>query len=100
MEIPIRLGRTRQLSMVNESRLIEIKEVVVLDFYINDVLLSDEFLLVPDLSEEVVIGGPILRKWRIKLDVEHGQVIVDPKVAELQLKGAELQPSQIFTTFN
>jgi len=50
----------------------------------NDILLSDEFLLDPGLSEEAIIGAATLQKWRIKLDFEHDQVIVDPKVAKLQ----------------
>ncbi len=73
------------LSTASEGHYIEIKERVILDFYINDVLLSDEFLVVPNLSEEVVLGAATLQKWRIRLDFEHDEVIVDPKVAKLQL---------------
>ena len=85
IETPIHLGRVRRLSTASEGHYIEIKEVIRLDFYIDDVLLSDEFLLVPGLSEEAIIGVATLQKWRIKLDFEHDQVIVDPKVAKLQL---------------
>ena len=81
----IPLGRVRKLSTASEGHYIEIKDAVRLDFYINDVLLSDEFLIVPGLSEEAIIGAATLQKWRIKLDFEHDQVIVDPKVAKLQL---------------
>lgn len=83
--IPIPLGRVRRLNTASEGHYIEIKEVIRLDFYLNDVLLSDEFLVVPGLSEEAVIGAVTLQKWRIKLDFEHDQVFVDPKVAKLQL---------------
>lgn len=85
LEEPINLGTVRKLSTASEGHYIEIKERVTLDFYINDVLLSDEFLVVPGLSEEAIIGAATLQKWRIKLDFEHDQVIVDPKVAKLQL---------------
>ncbi|MBN9379311.1 MAG: hypothetical protein J0H74_01015 [Chitinophagaceae bacterium] len=85
IEKPISLGRIRKLATASEGHFIEVKEAVRLDFYINDILLSDEFLLVPGLSEEAVIGAATLQKWRIKLDFEHDQVIVDPKVAKLQL---------------
>lgn len=85
LEVPINLGTVRKLSTASEGHYIEIKERVTLDFYINDVLLSDEFLVVPGLSEEAIIGAATLKKWRIKLDFEHDQVIVDPKVAKLQL---------------
>src|SRR5689334_20461250 len=85
IEIPTTLGRIRKLATASEGHFIEIKEVVRLDFYINDTLLSDEFLIVPNLSEEAIIGVATLQKWRIKLDFEHDKVIVDPKVAKLQL---------------
>ena len=79
------LGRVRKLATASEGHYIEITEAVRLDFYVNDILLSDEFLLVPNLSEEAIIGAATLQKWRIKFDFEHDQVIVDPKVAKLQL---------------
>jgi len=56
------------------------------DFYFEDIRLSDEFMVVPNLSEEVIIGANTMQKWRIKLDFEHDTVIVDPKVAKLILK--------------
>lgn len=85
LEIPVHLGRIRKLATASEGHYIEIKERVTLEFYINDVLLSDEFLVVPGLSEEAIIGAATLQKWRIKLDFEHDQVIVDPKAGKLQL---------------
>jgi predicted aspartyl protease len=85
LETPTHLGRIRQLATANEGHFIEVSYAIRLDFYINDVLLSDEFLVVPELSEEAIIGAATLQKWRIKLDFEHDQIIVDPKVAKLQL---------------
>jgi len=85
IETPVNLGRIRRIATASEGHYIEVKQVIRLDFYINDVLLSDEFLLVPGLSEEAIIGAATLQKWRIKLDFEHDTVIVDPKVAKLQL---------------
>ncbi|MCA6450914.1 MAG: retroviral-like aspartic protease [Chitinophagaceae bacterium] len=79
------LGRTRRIATASEGHYIEINQVMRLDFYINDVLLSDEFLVVPGLSEEAVIGAATMQKWRIKLDFEHDTVHVDPKVAKMQL---------------
>jgi hypothetical protein len=85
VEAAVGLGRTRKLATAAEGHFIEITEAVRLDFYINDILLSDEFLVVPGLSEEAIIGVATLQKWRIKLDFEHDCVIVDPRVAKLQL---------------
>lgn len=79
------LGKVRKLATASEGMYIEIKHRVTLDFYIDDVLLSDEFLVVPNLSEEAIIGAATLQKWRIKLNFEDDRVEVDPKVAKLQL---------------
>lgn len=79
LESPIKLNRSRRLATANENDYLEIKEWVCLQFLINDELLSDEFLVVPDLSEEVIIGAATLQKWRIKLDFEQEKVIVKPK---------------------
>lgn len=75
----------RRLATASDQHFIEIENAIRSDFYLNDVHLSDEFLVVPNLSEEVIIGASTMQKWRIKLDFEHDTVFVDPKVAKLQL---------------
>ena len=90
IEKPVSLGRVRRVATASEGHYIEINERVVLDFYIEDILLSDEFLVVPGLSEEAIIGAatmqnPERRTGRIKLNFEHDTVEVDPKVAKMQL---------------
>jgi hypothetical protein len=86
LEVPVKLGRKRNVYTAAEGHYIEIESAVRLDFYLEDVLLSDEFLVVPGLSEEAVIGAATMQKWRIKLDFEFDTVHVDPRVAKLQLK--------------
>ncbi len=85
LEDPISLGRTRMVGTASEGHFIEATERVILDFYMDDILLSDEFLVIPGLSEEAIIGAATMQKWRIKLDFEHDKAIVDPKVAKMQL---------------
>lgn len=85
IEKKIHLGRVRRIATAAEGHFIEVEYRVTLDFYMNDALLSDEFLVVPGLSEEVIIGAATMQKWRIKLDFEHDLAIVDPKVARMQL---------------
>ena len=85
LEIPVSLGRTRKVGTASEGHFIEVTEAVRLDFYMDDVLISDEFLVIPGLSEEAIIGAENMKKWRIKLDFEHDKAIVDPKVAKMQL---------------
>lgn len=43
-------------------------------------------MVVPDLSEDAIIGVNTMQKWRIKLDFEHDSVIIDPTVSKLILK--------------
>ena len=57
-----------------------------LDFYYEDIRLSDEFMIVPGLSEDVILGVNTFQKWSIKLDFEHDKVQIDPKVAKAILK--------------
>jgi hypothetical protein len=85
LEKPTNLGRIRLIATAAEGHYIEVSQRVSLDFYMDDVLLSDEFLVIPGLSEEVIIGAATMQKWRIKLDFEHDIAIVDPKVAKMQL---------------
>ena len=85
LEKPTRLGRKRMIATASVGHYIEVTHRVSLDFYMNDVLLSDEFLVIPGLSEDAIIGAATMQKWRIKLDFEHDIAIVDPKVAKMQL---------------
>ncbi|MDI9365374.1 MAG: retropepsin-like aspartic protease [Flavobacterium sp.] len=76
---PIRLATANSL----DFRIANYK--FVCQFFLNDVPLSDEFLVLEDLSEEVIIGAATMQKWRMKLDFEHDTVSVDSKVAKLQI---------------
>ena len=85
LEIFTPLHTPLKLATASEHVFMEITRRVTLDFYKDDIRLSDEFLIVSNLSEEVVIGAATMQKWRIKLDFEHDTIIVDPKVAKLIL---------------
>lgn len=74
-----------RLATASEHVFMEITQRVTLDFYKDDIRFSDEFLVVPNLSEDVMIGATTMQKWRIKLDFEHDTIIIDPKVAKLIL---------------
>ncbi|NCI46165.1 pepsin/retropepsin-like aspartic protease family protein [Sediminibacterium soli] len=78
------LGRPRRTASAKTGHIIEITEVIRLDFYLHDILLSDEFLVVPGLSEEALIGAATLRKWRLTPDYEQDTVQADAEAAKLQ----------------
>ncbi len=86
LEKLIPLRHPKFVATASEGHYLEIKHAVRLDFYIDDIMLSDEFMVVPNLLEEAILGVATLQKWRIKLDFEHDTVHVDPKVAKLMLK--------------
>ena len=69
----------------SEGTYIEVKEACRLDFYLNDIRLTDEFYIVPGLSEDAIIGATTMQKWRIKLDFESDMPIVDPKIGKIIL---------------
>ena len=86
IEIPTKLRTPLEVATASAGHFVKISEALRADFYFNDIRLSDEFMVVPGLSEEAIIGVNTLQKWRIKLDFEHDTVIIDPKVAMLILK--------------
>jgi hypothetical protein len=74
-----------RVNTASADHFMEISHTVSLNFELNGVALRDEFLLIPNLSEEAIIGAATMQKWRIKLNFETDTVEVDPKVAKLQL---------------
>ena len=86
IEEPKLLRHPLEVATASEGHFVKISEALRADFYFEDIRLSDEFMVVPGLSEEAIIGVNTLQKWRIKLDFENDTVIIDPKVAKLILK--------------
>jgi len=68
-----------------KKRSITAKERVSLDFFLNGYRFSDEFMVISDLSEQVIIGAKTMQAWRFKLDFENEEVIIDPRVTRLRL---------------
>jgi len=81
-----RLPTPLEFEMAKEGEKITVYERVMLDFYIEEIRLSDEFLIVDELSEEAIIGAATMQKWRLKLDYEQDRVFVDQMVTRLMLK--------------
>ncbi|MBY0426316.1 MAG: retropepsin-like domain-containing protein [Cytophagales bacterium] len=82
---PIKFKNPLHFGTASEGAYIAVKEACRLEFYMDDTRLTDEFYIVPGLSEEAIIGATTMQKWRIKLDFETDLPIVDPKVAKLIL---------------
>ncbi len=79
------LPEPRFFGTAKDGEMLESREAIRLDFYLEGYRFSDEFMLIPKLSERVIIGAATLQKWRMKLDFEHDEVIIDPRVTKLRL---------------
>ncbi len=64
---------------------LEAREEAILRVTINGCEISDNFMVVDHLADDVIIGAKTLQGWRIKLDMEHEEVIIDPKVSQMRL---------------
>jgi hypothetical protein len=60
-------------------------ETVILHVLLKGIRISDNFIVVPRLSDEMIIGANTLQKWRIKLDLENEDVLIDRRVSRLLL---------------
>ena len=88
---PVPLLRPKFIGTASDGHFMQITHAIRLDFLLNGVPLSDEFMIVDGLSEDAIIGVTTLQKWRIKLDFDHDRVDVDPKVAKAILKQAKFK---------
>lgn len=77
------LPKPRQFRTAKQGATVTVTERVTLDFVIDGYRFSDEFLILDDLDEDVIIGAATMQKWRMKLDMEREDVIIDPSVTRL-----------------
>lgn len=85
LETVLPLPQPLQLETAEGGRRMEVRERVMLDFWFKGCRFSDEFLVVPNLSDPVVIGAKTMQAWRMKVDLEAEDVIIDPRVTRLRL---------------
>ncbi len=81
----LKLPASRTFTLGDGLGRLRVNETVVLYVYIGGVEISDNFIVAPRLSDEVIIGANTLQKWRIKLDLENEKVIIDKRMARLLL---------------
>lgn len=77
------LPQPKRFEMAEQGKTVTVKERIALDFVIDGYRFSDEFLVLDDLAEEVIIGAKTMQAWRLKLDMEHEDIIIDPSVTRL-----------------
>ena len=79
------LPEPMEFGTAEQERKLTTSQRVTLNFYLDGYRFSDEFMLIPNLSEPVIIGAATLQKWRLKLNFETDEVIIDPRVTKLRL---------------
>jgi len=85
LEVVLALPEPTDFDTAKERERLRAVEVVRLNFYLDGLRFSDELMLIPGLSEPLIIGAATLRKWRLKLDFEAHEAIIDPRVTQLRL---------------
>jgi hypothetical protein len=85
LETVLPLPEPMEFGTAKNGEKVVARERVILNFYIDGYRFSDEFMVIENLSEKVIIGAKTLQAWRMKLDFENDRVIIDPRVTKLRL---------------
>jgi len=80
-----KLPESLELGTAKKEEKLIVNEAIRLDFHLNGYRFSDEFIVVEELSERVIIGAKTLQSWRFKLDFENDEVVIDPRVTKIRL---------------
>lgn len=78
------LPQPMSFEMAQQGATLAVRERAVLDFWIDGYRFSDEFFVVDNIADEVIIGATTMQKWRLKLDMEREDIIIDPSVTRLR----------------
>jgi hypothetical protein len=72
------LSTPREFEMGRGTLLVK-ESTGIVDIEVEDYNLFWHFLVVPNLSEELIIGADFLQRWKIKLDPENEKITIDEK---------------------
>ena len=64
---------------------VEAHKRIAVNFYIDGVRYSDEFLVLDEMAEELIIGAKTMQAWGIKLDMEQEKVELTRRDYKLRL---------------
>jgi hypothetical protein len=85
LETPMPMPEPMEFGTAKDGETLTATERVPLNFHIGEYRFSDEFMLIPSLSEPAIIGAKTMQAWRMKLDFEADDVIIDPRVTKLRI---------------
>jgi len=79
------LPSPRSFSLDDGKGALEVREVTHVDIHLEEGTIFDEVVVASNLAEELVIGASTLQRWRVKLDFEQDEVILDKRLLNLKL---------------
>jgi len=81
----VKLPTTYKFMQGDGKHEIVIQHGVMINLTINDITVFQSLLVADQLSEELIVGADTMQHWKIKLDPENEDVMIDKKVLELKL---------------
>jgi len=74
-----------RLKFETATGVVETEEVIFAQVWLNGNPLFWTFIVVPDLTEELIVGSDFFQRWKISLDPEHEKITFDPSTLKLKL---------------
>ena len=74
-----------RLKILTPSGTLETEEAAILQLWVDGHALFWTFLVLPELSEDLIVGTDFFQRWKIRLDPEREDIIIDPNALKLQL---------------
>jgi len=79
------LPEPMRFATANSNTPVEATKRIVCNFYIDGVRYSDEFLVLDETTEDLIIGAKTMQAWGIKLDLEREKVELTRRDYKLRL---------------
>jgi len=80
------IGRApAKLKFETATGVVETEEVIFAQIWLDGNPLFWTFIVVPDLTEEIILGSDFFQRWKIQLDPEHEKIAFDPSALKLKL---------------
>jgi len=79
------LPEPMRFATAKSGEVVEVREAIRANFYIDGVRYSDEFLVLERMSEELIIGANTMQAWGIKLNMEQERVELTRRDYKLRL---------------
>jgi hypothetical protein len=68
--------------LASKNNFITVDKRIAIDFYIDDCRFAENFFLIDNLSEEIIIGSLTMQTFKFKLDFEHEDIIFNKEAAK------------------